>query len=517
MGRATTFARAAASILLVLTIACTSTSSGPTASATPKPEKLTVVHGATIDFLDPQLTRRPEGFDIVENINEGFIARDPKTMAPIPALALSWQQPDATTWTFKLRPNVKFTNGEPFDAEVVKWNFARVVKPSLMSTIGGTLATLVKSVEAVDPLTVRITTTSPAPFLLERLARMYFLPPKDSEARGDTAISQFTIGTGPYKLVEWKPGQSVTLTRNDDYWGPKPAYKDIVVREIQETGTAISELLAGNVDLLKVVPQDQIELVNKSGKATVTTAPSSVIVEVAFDALGRTAKTPWMDKRVRQAANYAVDRESISKNLMGGLAKPVAGFLSPPIFGFDPNLKPYPYDVAKAKALLAEAGYPNGFETEIKIYPLGSFVDQSLLAQAIVSELGKVGIRMSIKQVSSAEIGPLVREGKAGPVYIRQAEAAGAFDAALAFSFIQTGSVFAYFNNADMEKLRAQAASSTNPEERKRLYVDIQKIVHDEAPMIFGWTGFSVHGIANNVDYQAQTDNRLRFYLAKPK
>ena len=503
---------------LVVSIACQQPTTGaPSAQPTPAKTKLTIVLSATVDFLDPHVTRRTEGFDVLVNVNEGLLARDPKTMQPIPALATSWQNPDATTWIFKLRTGVKFHNGEAFDADTVKYNFTRVVDPKLQSTIGATLAGIVKQVDVVDPTTVKITLSQPAPFFLERIARFWFVPPKESAEKGNDYVAQHPVGTGPYKFVEWKQQQSVTLVRNEDYWGTKPAFKDMVFREIIEYPTAIAELLAGNVDILATVPQDQIDAVNKSGKAKVQIVPSQVVVEVAFDQMGRTSKTPWTDKRVRQAANYAVDRESIAKNLMGGYGTPLPVSVSPLIFGYDGSIKPYPYDPNKAKQLLADAGFANGFDSDFRIYPLGSFIDEKLLAQAIASDLGKVGIRMKIIQVSSSEIGPLIREGKAGPAYIRQNENAGAFDVALGFSFLQKNGTFSYYLNEDVERLRLQAASSTNPDERKKIYSDIQKILYDDPPHIFGWAGFVLNGVANTVDYPSQPDNATRLYLAKPK
>src|SRR5262249_11834077 len=215
---------------------------------------------------------------------------------------------------------------------------------------------------------------------------------------------------------------------------------------------------------------------------------------------------------------YAVDRDSIAKNLMGGYGTPLAAGVSPLIFGYDASLKPYPYDPNKAKQLLTEAGYPNGFESPLVIYPLGSFVDEKLLAQAIASDLAKVGIKMTIKQVSSAEIGPLIREGKAGGgAYIRQNENAGAFDLALGFSFLQKGGTFSYYSNDDVEKLRIQGASTNDQEQRKKIYSDVQKDLLDDPPHLFGWAGFVLNGVANSVDYPSQGDNSTRLYLAKPK
>jgi peptide/nickel transport system substrate-binding protein len=500
-------------VCLALVVACAPTSA-PGPAATAAPESLTIAMSENADSLDAHLGARSAAKSVINHIFEALIDRDPKSMQPIPLLAASWTQPDPTTWVFKLRPGVKFTNGEAFDAAAVKWNFDRVIASGVNA--GPSVKTLVKSIDVVDASTVRIVTTSPAAYFLERLVNVWMMPPKDTQARGDAAVALQPVGTGPYKLAEWKQQQSITLTRNDEYWGKKPFYKTVQFREILESTTALSEFVVGTVDIVNAVDTDQVDYVNKSGRGKVVSVPSKAIVETMLDAMGRSGPTPFTDRRVRQAANYAVDREAIAKNLLGGYSQPVAGFVSPLTFGFDASLKPYPYDPAKAKALLAEAGYPNGFETVIKVYPLGKVVDSKTLAEAEMSYLQAVGIKASIVQVSSQEISAVVREGRSGPVQIRSN--AGFFDAALSFSYYETNNPAAYYKpSAELERLRAQAASSTDPEERKRLYAQIGKIIYDDAPAIFGWAGSVMHAMASNVEYLPQADNVLRLYLAKAK
>ena len=505
---------------MVFVLACQSAAPGagtPGPAATPAPTKLTVILSATVDFLDVHTAKRAESFDVISNFAEGFVGRDPQTMAPIPSLALSWTTPDVNTWTFKLRTGVKFHNGEAFDAEAVKYNLTRVMDPKLPSAIGPTLVGIVASVEATDASTLTIRTKTPTPFLLERVMRLWFVPPKESAEKGPDYVSSHPVGTGPYKFVSWTPGQSVVLTRNEGYWGPKPAYKDITFREVLESGTALAELIAGSADIVKLIPNDQFDFVNRSGKASVQVVESQTVVETAVDQLGRGGPTPWTNKLVRQAANHAIDRESIAKNLMGGRGKAVGTTFAPLAFGYDAALKPYPYDLAKAKQLLTEAGFPNGFDSEIKVYPLGAFVDQNILGQALVADLAKAGIRLKITQVSSTEIGALVQGGKAGPVFLRQNQGAGTFDAALYFGFYTTGSVFSYYKNDEVEKIRVQAASTADQNQRKTLYAQAQKLLYDDPGAIYGWVGFVANGVSNSVSIPVQPDAVLRLFLAKPK
>src|SRR5262249_2483718 len=152
--------------------------------------------------------------------------------------------------------------------------------------------------------------------------------------------------------------------RNEDYWGTKPYFKQIVIRLITEASTAQAELLAGNAHLVLSITPDQVDAIKKSGVADVAFTPTVLVLEARMDALARGGPNPFTDKRVRQAASYAVDKEAIAKNLLGGYSQVVGTNISPLMFGYDANVKPYPYDPAKAKELLAAAGYANGFDTQ---------------------------------------------------------------------------------------------------------------------------------------------------------
>jgi peptide/nickel transport system substrate-binding protein len=195
----------------------------------------------------------------------------------------------------------------------------------------------------------------------------------------------------------------------------------------------------------------------------------------------------------------------------------VASWIDPLIFGHDATLQPIPYDVSKAKQLLSGAGYADGFETTLRIYPLGSFVDSSVLAQAILPYLQAVGIRADIQQVSTAQIGDVIRSGKAGPMFIHTNESAGAFDAGLDFSFLDATSVFSYAGDDMIAQLRTDAGTSTDMAHRKQVYGQLERYVQDYAPFIFGWTGFLTYGVGSKVDYTPQADNLTRLYLATPK
>ena len=204
--------------------------------------------------------------------------------------------------------------------------------------------------------------------------------------------------------------------RNDDYWGPKPAFKNVRIRIIPEQATQIAELVSGGVDIIKAVPPDQMDVINKSGQARTTTSPILRTAMIQLDQAGRSGANPFQDKRVRQAANLAVDIDAIIKHVLNGLGDRTATTVNPMAFGFDPNVKPYKQDLAQAKKLLADAGFPNGLEVGfLRTQPA---VEPGLIqtSDAIVADLAKVGIRTKARMVG--ESGPftnLIRDNKADP------------------------------------------------------------------------------------------------------
>ena len=253
----------------------------------------------------------------------------------------------------------------------------------------------IKSVEIVDDLTVRFKTDGPYPLFVERLTAQVMQSEKVIKEKGHEWMQENPVGTGPYKLVKWSKKQEHLLVRNDDYWGPKPAFKYVRVRIIPEQATQIAELISGGVDIIKAVPPDQMDVINKSGQARTATSPILRTAMLQLDQAGALrARTPSQDKRVRQAANLAVDIDAIIKHVLNGLGDRTATAVNPMAFGFDPSLKPYKQDLAQAKKLLADAGFPNGLEVGFLAHPARSSSPvSSRPSDAIVADLAKAGIR----------------------------------------------------------------------------------------------------------------------------
>ena len=476
----------------------------------------TVVYAIQSDMQnwDPPNSVLRESIILGYHVFDHLAARDVKTGKVGPGLAVSWRNVDETTWEVKLRQNVKFHDGSRFTAGDVKATFDRVLNPENKLTARGN-HTKIKGVEVVDDSTVRFKTDGPYPLFVERLSALVMQSEKAIKEKGHEWMQENPVGTGPYRLLKWSKKQEHLLVRNDDYWGPKPAFKYVRVRIIPEQATQIAELMSGGVDVIKAVPPDQMDVINKSGAARTSTSPILRTAFLQLDQAGRTGKNPFQDKRVRQAANLAVDIDSIIKHVLNGLGDRTATTINPMAFGFDPSVKPYKQDAAAAKKLLADAGYPSGFE--VGFLTTAPIVEPALpqTSEAISADLAKVGIRTKKRYVG--EVGPyvnLVRDGKADPMFEWSWGYYSIFDAdAILYDVMRCNEPYSYYCNQALDDLIIQGRSTLDQKKRAEIYTRIQKLVYEDAAYLFKWGLRGVWGISNRIEYEAPRDEIDRMFL----
>jgi peptide/nickel transport system substrate-binding protein len=400
----------------------------------------------------------------------------------------------------------------------VKATFDRVLNPENKLTARGNHAKI-KSVEIVNDHTVRFKTDGPYPLFVERMTAQVIQSEKVIKDKGHEWMQENPIGTGPYKLVKWSKKQEHLLVRNDEYWGPKPAFKHVRIRIIPEQATQIAELISGGVDVIKAVPPDQMDVINKSGLARTSTSPILRTAFLQFDQAGRAGKNPFQDRRVRLAANLAADVDSVIKHVINGLGDRTATTVNPMAFGFDPSVKPYQQDLAQAKKLLADAGFPNGLEVGFLTGPpiVEPAVQQT--SEALSADLAKVGIRTRKRYVG--EIGPyvnLVRDGKAEPMFEWSWGYYSIFDAdAILFDVMKCGEAYSYYCNKALDDLIIQGRSTLDQKKRADIYVRAQKLIHEDAAYLFKWGLRGVWGISNRVDYEAPRDEIDRMFVVTPR
>ncbi len=366
---------------------------------------LTVGLSASTTSMDPQFYVVGPNSAMARNIFDGLVNQDAHQQIE-PALAESWQRIDDTTWEFKLRPGVKFHDGSDLDAADVIASIKRV--PAAATNSPSSFAPYVKAildVTAVDPLTVRITTDGPTPLLLNNLSRIAILPAE----MGETTTEQMNkgegvIGTGPFSFVSWTPDDNIVLARNDAYWGEKPAWDKVTFRIFKNSSARVAAMLAGDVDMIENIPTadtrrlegtEGLNVVKSTGNRLMYLHMDQARAESPF-AKGPDGKNPLQSAEVRRALSLSLNREAIVDRIMDGQGTPAGQVVPEGYFGYDPNLKVDAYDPDGAKKLLADAGYPEGFDLTFHAsndrYP-----NDSKVAQAIGQFFSRVGIKTAVE------------------------------------------------------------------------------------------------------------------------
>lgn len=347
----------------------------------------------------------------------------------LPGLATSWKALDDKTWEFKLRSGVKFSDGSSFDATDVIYTFCRVPTVENSPSSFTVFVRGIQAIETPDPLTMIFRTATPDPLLPNSFSSVGILsaekyggtqvkfgakgceglgtPPKSADFN-DPANA---VGAGAYKLVNYTRGQGVTLERNDGFYGQKPHWKTVVMRPISNEGARVAALLAGDVDLIETPPIQDFQKIKDAG-FKIEQGLSNRIIYLHMDqhreagwttpgVRGTDGKNPFLDKRVREAISKAVNRQAIVERIQGGVAVAAGELLPYPLFGTSKDAKPDAYDPEAAKKLLAEAGFPNGFEVTLGT-PNDRYINDEKVAQAVAQMLTRVGIRTSVDASTAA-------------------------------------------------------------------------------------------------------------------
>jgi len=357
--------------------------------------------------MDPFFHNETTTNSMLSNIFEGLTYFD-KDLNVYPVLAKSWKVVGENTWEFKLRQGVKFHNGNDFNADDVIFFFFRIKnweKSGFKSKVN-----MIESFVKVDDYTVRITTKGPYPILLRKLSYVKMLDAEFCAGKDDAFLGLNPIGTGPYKYADWRKGESFTITANTNYWRDQPFYSDVIFKPLTNNATRVAAALSGEVDIIDKVPVMDVERIKKASKLNFFMQPGLRLIYLQMDQ-GRSetpyvkGKNPFQNVLVRRALYLGINENSIIKHIMKGFAAP-AGQLHPEVvFGYDESIKRPAYNVAEAKKLLAEAGYPDGFEVTLDA-PNNRYVNDAQIAQAIASSLSRIGIKVKVNALPKATFFP---------------------------------------------------------------------------------------------------------------
>ena len=372
--------------------------------------------------MDPHSLNETLQLSVTGNVYEPLVGRN-KDLSLTPMLATSWKQTSPTVWRFELRKGVQFHDGTPFTADDVVFSLARTqVEGSDMKSYTNDF----KEVRKIDSHTVEIETKTPFPILPDVLSLVYIMSkkwcetnqatvPVDRRKGVENTASFKANGTGPFRVRERQPNVRTVFTRNGSYWGKiEGNVTEVVFTPIGNDATRVAALLSGEVDVMEPVPVQDIDRVNSSANTRAITGPELRTIFLGMDQKrdellysNIKGKNPFKDKRVRQAFYQAIDIEGIKKTVMRGASNPSAQLVGPGINGFQPEMKRLPYDVEAAKKLMAEAGYPNGFEVSMNC-PNDRYVNDGRICQTVAANLSRINVKINLQAETKGTYFPKV-------------------------------------------------------------------------------------------------------------
>jgi peptide/nickel transport system substrate-binding protein len=455
----------------------------PTATPVPKEQKLTIAMATMPRTLDPN-DIGAWALGLYDQIYNKLIRVDADNKL-VPDLAASWEVIEPTVWRFHLQEGVKFHNGEVFDAEDVKYTIEFSMVPENKRLVGTIGVHQVEKVDIVDPYTIDITTKEPVGTLAGYLTRMYILPNEYFASLGAEGFDATPVGTGPFKVIDWKRDDYVNLEAYGEYWEGRPKVDKIEVRILPEPSSRVAALRAGDVNLILDTFPEFVDQLKADG-FTVLSVP---IGQAHLYGFGRETQRiePLQDKRVRQAILYANDTAAIVEAVGQGLTRELDGQLAPPgATGYTPSVHAYPYDPEKARELLAEAGYADGFTMPLKSTAGKIFKDKET-TEAMVSYLADVGITADVEWLESSVWAEryLNNTLDEGGMFSASLVIVPPMDVMISYIQYVCSSPRKFWCNERYDELQALQDAETDPEKRAGYLAEMTQILHDEAIMYF--------------------------------
>jgi peptide/nickel transport system substrate-binding protein len=487
-GAATSAAPTVASAATAVTGAATQASAGPVK----KGGTLKAEINSDVANLDPLASSLLVDRQILYNIYDSLVTID-KDLKIVPSLAESWQTPDPKTYIFKLRQGVKYHDGTDFNADSVKWNIERYLTDK--NSRRGPEIGFVQSVEVMDPSTVKFNLKSAfAPLLANLVDRAgMMVSQKAAEAGGqDFTRKPLGGGTGAFKFVEWVKDDHITLERNPNYWkkdaaGNQLPYLDkVTIRPIVDETVALTNLKTGDIDVSHYIPSKDYASVKAAKELTLQELPELGYASVVLNC----AAEPFNKKELRQAFAEALDRDQIIKTVFFGIGQPNQGPIPTASWAYDASLKPYTANPTKAKDYLKAGGKPDGFAFDMKITSGSPTTTQ--LAQLMKDQLAKAGMTMNLIQL---DFPTLVADQQAGKFGASLAGWSGRIDPdGNIYNMLHTGAAGndSKYSNPQADDLMDKARAATDQGERKGLYQQLQRIVVDDAPLVYYRSGIVV-------------------------
>ena len=503
--------------LTALLLAAAAAMAGGAAQAEKASDTLRVVWRDAIPNVDPYYNTLRTGLIFQQHTMDGLVYRDPDSFEIKPLLASAWKWVDALTLDLTLREGVTFHNGDKFSADDVVYTLNLVSSPDAKVSVPSNYSWIDKA-EKIDDYHVRVHLKKITPAALEFFAMITPIYPKAyREKVGADGFAKAPVGAGPYKATKVDGVNEIDMVRYDGYYDGSPKGKPkigkLVIREVADAATEMAEFLSGHADWIWNFNADQFDQVNLMPNVQALRAESMRVNYLQLDAAGRSgANNPLTNLKVRQAILYAIDRQTFAKHLIQGTSRPLDAPCYLTQFGCDQAAAvKYDYDPAKAMQLLAEAGYPNGFETEL----VGYFLDSWMAS--IQGYLGAVGIKA---KVSRLQVGAVVQRNEKGdtPLTAGSWGSNSINDVSAIFPVYFDGkSLFDFARDPEAAKLVEEGGSTNDPEIRKLAYSALIKRVTEQAYWTVLATDAKYYGVSKELDFHPDRDELPRFFRASWK
>lgn len=447
---------------------------------------ITISVGPEIPVFDPHLATGLANVGITNLVVELLVYPDPETGEPTPGLAESWEAlEEGSVWRLQLREDVEFTDGTPFDAEAAKFNLDRILDPATESPFRGRLSA-VEEVRVVDDHTIDVQLTGPfGPFIrLLGEPGIGMNSPTQVEALGADYPTD-PIGTGPFVLESFTPGQGAVLVANEDYWGGRPPLDEVRTIPIPDDPARVVALEAGDAQMIYNVPSQDLARLADNPDLELLEAPGARAIELNINH----SVEPFDDVLVRQALHHAIDKQALNETVFAGLAEVSTSFFTSGAFGHSPQ-EPYEYDVDRARELLAEAGYPDGFETRLS-YGEGLYLSSPEVAQTIQAMLGEAGIVVELEPIESGTfLSDFYKPASENPYELSISGISnGPLDAwkgmqhyhGTRSGFISDGTNQMFYSNPEVDAALDTGETSADPDERAEAYAEAQRLLWEDA------------------------------------
>ena len=403
-----------------------------------------------VSSLDPRNATGTTTAQVLAHLFSSLVKTD-ENGAIVNDLVESYESVDDVTWKFKLKEGITFHDGSPLTSEDVEYTISSIKDKEKNFRLSSDFSFM--TVNVIDDLNFEIITDEPFAALLLRLNYVKIIPKDYVERVGDEEFAKAPIGSGPYKFVERQKDEKVVMEAYDNYFGGKPAIQKVTYRVIPEAASRIAALEAGEVDIISNVETSQINRLEAQDNIKTVGNPTTRVIFMGMNTL---VEGPLQDVKVRQALNYAVDKKAIIEGVLDGYATQIATISTPEYEGYDPSIAPYEYNPEKAKQMLAEAGYSDGFELEISA--TSGYLNGIDVAQAVAAQLGEVGVKCTVRETDSNSQREKILAGTIEPLYLNGIGGPYSnIDLVSKLSFC-TGERYSTYSNPDFDALRVKAA-----------------------------------------------------------